>query len=91
MSEARRKGLYEKEGGLLPMVLELHMNITGNSDATPKTELIRYRDVITLALNTWDSSPVFSCRFDNAVKELCIAVLEEAKRPENSYLFSLAH
>lgn len=91
MSEARRKGCYEKEGGLLPMVLELHMNITGNSDATPKTELIRYRDVIKLAIDTWDKSPKFSAKFDDAVKAVCEAVLEEAGRPENAYLFNLAH
>jgi hypothetical protein len=89
MSDGRRKGLYPHEG-LLPMVLDLHMNITGNSDATPKTELIRCRDVLKVVVDTWDSSPKFSERFDNAVKALCESVLEEAGRPENAYLFSLA-
>lgn len=88
MNQAARNGDY-KSGHLLDICLELHGNITGSSDCSTKQELIKYRDAIQLAVNTWEDSAGFCKKFDDAVKSVCQAVLEEAYLPRNQWLFTI--
>lgn len=88
MNGALKLGLYE-HGKLLDIALELHNNITGSSDCSSKEELINYRNAIQVAVLTWEPPVCHWARFDNAVRELCEAVLEESRNPSVQYLFNI--
>jgi hypothetical protein len=75
--------------GLLEMVEALHTNLTGSSDCETKEQLTQYRDILQIAIDTWQtaSQPCWWNAYDDAVKALIEAVLVEAKRPNLQYLF----
>jgi len=87
MNGAAKAGLYKLETGLLATCEELHMNLTGASDCASAQEMIDMRNAIMVAVNTWEPSASFSRKYDDAVKALCQAVLDEAFELDKQALF----
>jgi hypothetical protein len=87
MNGAAKAGLYDLKTGLLKTVEELHMNLTGASDCSSPSEMIKMRNAIMVAVNTWEPSHSFSKKYDDAVKALCQAVLDEAFELDRQALF----
>lgn len=87
MNGAAKAGMYKLEDGLLKTVQELHMNLTGASDCHSAKEMIAMRNAILVAVNTWEPSHNFSKKYDDAVKSLCQAVLDEAFELNKQGLF----
>lgn len=87
MNGAAKAGLYKLETGLLKTCEELHMCLTGASDCYRAPELLSMRNAIVVAVNTWEPSHKHSKKYDDAVKALCIAVLEESFEANKQELF----
>ena len=62
---------------LLGICLEVHASITGSSDPLSIERIFRNANILDLAIKHWEESPSFSKKFDDAVKSVIKATLEE--------------
>lgn len=62
---------------LLDAIKQLHMNCTGWADDLSAEKAEQVAALLQKRLDGWYASPPKSYRYDNAVMELCQAVLEE--------------
>ncbi len=73
--EARE--LMEPGESLLDVCLEVHAGKTGASDPLSGDRILRNYKILRLAIQHWDEGPSFSKKFDDAVKSVISATIEE--------------
>lgn len=64
---------------LLPICQSIHSSVCGSSDPLDPSILDEYIKFLEMRIENWSKSFKDSHRFDNLVKELCLAAINEGK------------